>query len=70
MTRLKWLFIGFVAGAMFGAASAKYDVAGPVKSKISGMRGGCCADDESPRARIDARPAASDAAPAGETPAE
>ena len=47
MTRLKWLFIGFVAGAMFGAASAKYDVAGPVKSRIGSMRGGCCcADDE------------------------
>jgi hypothetical protein len=56
MTRLKWLFIGFVAGAMFGAASAKYDVAGPVKAKIGGMRGGCCADDE--------------VAPAGEPPVE
>lgn len=45
MTRLKWLFIGFVGGAMFGAASAKFDVAGPVKSKIGSMRGGCCTDD-------------------------
>ena len=46
MVRVKWLFIGFVAGAGFGAAAAKYGCCAPDWMKMGGVE--CCGDDGAP----------------------
>ena len=47
MVRIKWLFIGFVAGAGFGAAAARYGCCTPDWMKMGGGEC-CCADDGAP----------------------
>jgi hypothetical protein len=57
IVRLKWLLIGFVAGAAFGAAGAKYGPAAP--GLVTRFTGGSSPDDAWP-----------EETPAEETPAE
>jgi hypothetical protein len=57
MVRLRWLLIGFVAGAVFGAAGAKYGPAAP--GLVTRFTGGASADDVWP-----------EETPAAEAPAE
>jgi hypothetical protein len=47
MVRIKWLFIGFVAGAGFGAAAAKYGCCTPDWMNMGGGEC-CCTDDGAP----------------------
>jgi hypothetical protein len=53
MVRIKWLFIGFVAGAGFGAAAARYGCCTPDWMKMGGGEC-CCGDDETADEAADA----------------